>query len=67
MHFQPMVCEATGAWALEAVHVLGQLSRFAADATGGDPDSILARSLQQTSVAVRRMTARALLRRLSDA
>ena len=66
VQFQPMVCEVTGAWSLEAVHVLGHLSRFAADASGGDQASILARSLQQTSVAVRRMTARALLRRLSD-
>jgi len=66
VQFQPMVCETTGAWALEAVHVLGHLARFAADATGGDSEALLARTLQQTSVAVRRMTARALLRRLSD-
>ena len=67
VQFQPMVCEASGAWGLEAIHVLGHLSRFAADATGGHPGDVLARTLQQTSVVVRRMTARALLRRLADA
>ena len=66
VQFQPMVCESTGAWSLEAIFVLGHLSRLAADATGGCRDDILARSLQQTSAAVRSMTARALLRRLSD-
>ena len=65
VEFQPMVCESTGAWAVEAVHVLGHLARLAADATGGDPATVLARTLQQTSVTVRRATARALLRRLS--
>ena len=55
-----------GAWALEAVFVLGRLSRLAAEATGGDPAIVLARTLQQTSVTVRRATARALLRRLAS-
>ena len=66
VHFQPMVCESTGAWSREAIYVLGHLSRLAADATGGCREDILARSLQQTSVVVRSTTARALLRRLSD-
>ena len=66
VEFQPMVCETTGAWSLEALFVLRHLARSAAEATGGDADAVFARTLQQTSVVVRRATARAVLRRLAS-
>ena len=65
VEFVPMVCESTGAWAPEALHVLGQLAQAAALQSGRDKNSVFAETLQVLSVTVRRCQARALLRRLA--
>ena len=64
IHFQPLVCESTGAWSPEAFTVLHQLAQAASVHSAKDFNVVLAELLQRLSVTVRRAQARALLRRL---
>ena len=64
--FLPMVAEASGAWAPEALKVLRQMAAAAAARRGTTTGAELARALECTSVCVRRAHARAVLKRRGE-
>ena len=64
--FQPMVCEATGAWSQEAGAILRNISQAAAARLEEDAGSLHTQLLQELSVIARAHRARAILRRRSE-
>ena len=65
LSFVPMVAETTGGWGPSAHCTLKALARAAAahSSSGAEPSAILAEHLQRLCAAIRRATARAVLRR----
>ena len=64
--FIPLVAEPSGGWGPTGVDTLGRLARASDRRLGDEPGTGAKHLFQQLSVAIRRATARAVLRRCAE-